>query len=119
MKNELVSEIKKIEQELIDLKTASKYTSIRSAFHSSSTLVYTGIYRIKYNNNDNPVFSIIYCNFIGSNYGLAYPRTPNGNEQIVEIDSTYFDGDLDEYVTQHVPLSIASNVPVTSIERIS
>ena len=32
MKNELVSEIKKIEQELIDLKTASKYTSIRSAF---------------------------------------------------------------------------------------
>lgn len=118
MKNEFESEIKKIEQELIDLKTASKYTSIRSAFHSTSTLVYTGMYRIRYNNNNNPIFSIIYCNFIGSNYGLAYPRTPNGNEQIVEIDSTYFDGDSEQYVTQHLPLSIASNFPVISIERI-
>lgn len=118
MKNDFDKEVKDIEQELIDLKTASKYTSVRSALYTADALVYTGVYRIRYENADNPIFSIVYCNYMDSHWGIAYPRTPNGNEQIVEIDTTFFDADLNEYVTKQAPLSIASNIPVAGIERI-
>lgn len=119
MKNDFDKKIKDIEQELIDLKTANKYTSVRSASYTADALVYTGVYRISYENTDNPIFSIVYCSFMDSHWGIAYPRTPNGNEQIVEIDTTFFDSDLSTYVTKQVPLSIASNILVTGIERIS
>ena len=116
MKNNFDEDIKNIEAEILALKTATDYTSVRSAQFSSSTLVRTGLYRITYDTGGEDIFSIIYVGTAGSDWGLVYPRTPNGNTQVVEVATTFLDSG--QYITKDVPIAIVSNVPVTSIVRI-
>lgn len=110
--------IKTIEKEVLALKTASQYTSVRSVNYSSATLVYTGLYRINYGGDDEPVFSFLYVGTDSGHKGLAYARTPSGNTQVVEINSYYFDYGTAEIKTGNVPLVIVSNKPIISITRI-
>lgn len=117
MKNDFDIRFKNIEQELTDLKTATEYTSVRSAKYTYGTLVYSGVYRITYETAPEAIFSIVSGNVTGDGVALIEARTPTNNHQIVDVMTTYFDGD--NYVTIQVPLSVVSNRAVTNIERIS
>lgn len=105
--NDFDQTIKKIESELLAIKTASQYTSVRSANFTASVAVRQGLYQINYQSSGEPVFSFCYIGTNIEEYGSPYPRTPQGNTQVIEVkyDSS-------------APLVIVSNVPVTSITRI-
>lgn len=118
MKNDFADEIKKIEDEILALKTASKYTSIRSANYTSTANVYTGLYLVTYASSSEPIFSIIDSNISNYNHGWVRPRTPSGNSQVLEVLTTYADSG-GNYITDTVSLSIVSNRAVTGIARIS
>ena len=117
MSQEFEKRIKAIEQELIDLKTASEYSSVRSANFSSGFNVTIGTYRVDYD-GDN-VMSIIYCaNSAGVwGSGLVYGRTPNGSTQIVEVG--YSEYILSGSDTETVPMVIISNARVLSLTKLS
>lgn len=111
--------IKALELELLALKTASTYTSVRSANFTSSNLVYTGLYRITYGPPVEEIFSIVLCGTSERQWGKGYPRTAGANTQIVEVASDRFDPSTQTTTTLQVPLVVVSNRPVISIERIS
>lgn len=115
MKSDFDQRIKNMEQELTNLKSATEFTSIKSASFSASTNVRTGYYQIIYEANDG-ILSQVYCGSSSGVWGMAYARTPNGNSQIVEITSDKGSGG--SIVTYDVPLVIASNSPVISITRL-
>lgn len=116
MENELTKRLKNIEQELIDLKTASLYTSTRNAFSASSGSAYTGLYKITYSNpNNERILSQVYFNRQQSN-GEIFARTISGNTQVVELNTTYAAGNAP--VTYTTTFYVVSNVPVTSIVRL-
>lgn len=117
MQNEFDQRVKKLEQELLDIKTASEYSSVKSASFTASTTVYTGEYLITYADGKEDIMANIYCGTSQSEWGIAFPRTPSGNTQVVEIVSDTNVGG--EYVRYYVPLSVASNRQVLSIARIS
>lgn len=120
MGNEFDKRIKNIEQELTDLKTASEYSSIRSAAITYSQLVYTGTYRITYENRGEPVFSLVHTGIISDEeeLGGAMAHTPEGNTQIVEVFTSYMDGQQHE-VVKYTTMVVVSNVAVTKIENIT
>lgn len=119
MASEFDEKIKNIEQELTDLKTASEYSSVRSAAVTYSQLVYTGSYRITYDNRGEPVFSIIHTGIISDEeeLGGAMARTPEGNTQTVDVFTSYMDSNNQEIV-KYTTMVVVSNVPVTDITRI-
>lgn len=118
MRNEFDKRIKHIEDELRDLKTASEYSSVRSAAVTYGQLVYTGTYRITYANADEPVFSSIHTGIIGGeDLGGANARTPQGNTQLVDVFTTYINSGGQE-ITVQTTLVIVSNLAVQSIERL-
>lgn len=114
MRNEFDERIKKIEQELLDLKTACEFVSTRSACVETSVAVNTGVYEIKY---ENPKSDYIATFIIASdplNMAVAYLRTPsNPTTQRVEIVASNSEGSWTGYVT------IISNLPVVSFTKIS
>lgn len=117
MNNEFDKELKYIEEELLKLKTASEYTSIKNASIFSNLRVTTGLYRITYKASDNPVIAMAYKGIVG-NHGYYYLRTPSGNTQIVEVVTTYWSNADQRYYTDENTLTIISNTPVESIVRI-
>ena len=117
MNNEFDKELKYIEEELLKLKTASEYTSIKKASVFSNLRVTTGLYRITYKASDNPIIAMVYKGIVG-NYGRYYLRTPSGNTQIVEVVTTYWSNADQRYYTDENTLTIISNTPVESIVRI-
>lgn len=117
MNNEFDKELKYIEEELLKIKTASEYTSIKNASVFSNLRVTTGLYRITYKASDNPVIATAYKGII-DNYGHYYLRTPSGNTQIVEVVTTYWSNADQRYYTDENTLTIISNTPVESIVRI-
>lgn len=119
MNNEFDKRIKNIEQELTDLKTASEYSSVRSAAIKYSQTVYTGTYRITYQNVGEPVFSLVHTGIISDEeeLGGARARTPEGNTQIVDVFTSYIDTNNQE-ITKYTTMVIVSNIPVVNIERL-
>lgn len=115
MSQEFEGKIRKIEQELIDLKTATEFTSIKSASFNTTTNVTTGTYQITYQISEG-VMSQVYCGSSGGDWGMAYARTPSGNTQVVEVATDKSSGG--SISTYSVPLVIASNSPVVSIVRL-
>ena len=111
--------IKALENELLALKTASIYTSVRSASFTASNLVYTGLYRITYGPPAEEIFSIVLCGTSNRQWGVGYPRTAGTNTQIVEVASDRYNSSTQTTTTLQVPLVVVSNRPVVSIERIS
>lgn len=119
MGNEFEKRIKNIEQELTDLKTASEYSSVRSAAITYSQTVYTGTYRITYENKGEPVFSLVHTGIISDEeeLGGAMARTPEGNTQIVEVFTSYMNSQQQEIV-KYTTLVVVANLAVTNIERV-
>lgn len=117
MNNEFDKELKYIEEELLKLKTASEYTSIKNASVFSNLRVTTGLYRITYKASDNPIIAMVYKGIVG-NHGRYYLRTPSGNTQIVEVVTTYWSNADQRYYTDENTLTIISNTPVENIVRI-
>ena len=117
MNNEFDKELKYIEEELLKLKTASEYTSIKNASIFSNLRVTTGLYRITYKASDNPIIATAYKGIM-SNRGYYYLRTPTGNTQIVEVVTTYWSNADQRYYTDENTLTIISNTPVVDIIRI-
>lgn len=116
MKNDFAEEIKNIENEILALKTASEYVSIRSANYTTTANVQTGLYMLTYADGQEPIFSFVQCKRMDTYHGSAYPRTPSGNQQVVEVTTSYIDNNVQ--VTTTSSLVIISNRPVISIERI-
>lgn len=120
MNSEFDKKLKDIEQELTDIKTASEYSSVRSAATAYSDLVYTGSYLITYDNRGEPIFSMVHTGLIEdqTDLGRSMARTPENGTQIVDIFTSYQDAGGQE-VVKYTTMVVVSNVPVLSITRIS
>jgi hypothetical protein len=116
MQNEFDQRLKNMEQELLDIKTASIYSSVKSVETSASSQVRTGLYQITYDSGDTNIMALM---FVG--YGGVYPRTPQGDTQIIEIATAGppVDPNTGEYTVYSTQLSVISNRKVLSIARIS
>lgn len=115
MNNEFDREINAFKRELLDIKTASEYTSVRSAKYLTGVTLTTGLYRINYENVGEPVFSLIYRT---GGRGTAEGRTPNANTQDIEIYTDEWDTQSQSVVHHTVQIAIASNLEVVSISKI-
>lgn len=109
--------IKDAEDELLALKTSSPYSSIRSANFTNTMNVQTGYYRVTYKDVGEPIFSIVEIGFVENYSGGVYSRTPVGNTQIIEVQTTYYNSQ-GQVVTTSAPLVIVSNAPVISVVRL-
>lgn len=116
MRDNFETRLKQIEQELLDLKTASEYTSIRTSNIKTSEDIYTGLYQIVYNNDGESIVSMVYKG--RSDFCRLYPRTPSGNSQIVEVQTTRWNNSTQTYDNFTNNLVVISNVPVVSITRL-
>lgn len=110
-------EIKAIEQEVLDLKTAAEYVSIKNATITTSESVTTGLYKVEYEPGDQPILAMAYKGVI-SNYGVYQVRTASGNSQVIEVLTTYWDNAEQDYFTDTNSIVLISNRKVLSIERI-
>lgn len=108
--------IKRIEERLLALKTASEYSSVRTTQYSAVSNAYTGMYRVTYQQGNDEILSTVYCGASGGIFGFAYARTTSGNIQIIEVSTD--EATEQGWVTHTAPLIVVSNVPVTSITRI-
>ena len=118
--NDFDKTVKRIEQELLDLKTASEYSSTRSASFGSVNTVSTGLYRITYAPGNEAIMATAFCEMIiGTDlYGSARLRTPENGSQVVEVNTNYRNFDTQQMVVGEATLRIISNRLVTSIARI-
>lgn len=120
--NEFEKRIKVIEQELVNLKTATEYTAVRSVQFGRVVKVQTGLYQITFDLPEaESVLAFAYCGLIEETdfYGTTSSRTPIGNTMVVEISTDYRDFDIQQMVTGIAPLYVLASRPVVSIERIS
>lgn len=115
MAREFEKMVNSLEEEILNLKTASQYSSIRSAY-SVGTTVRTGLYRITYQDTGEDIFSFVTGTPVSDNNGTVWPRTPTGNNQIVEVNS---DAITYPSPTSDIRMTVISNIPVVSITRIS
>lgn len=114
--------LKKIELELLALKTSNLYTSIRNTVTAYSGRVSTGLYRIVYDlPQGEGVISSFYSDREQKTWGGIYPRTPQGNTQVVEINTTFGVNQGGQVVPVSYDMSfvVLSSAPVLSITRIS
>lgn len=114
--------IKKIEQELLALKTSSLFTSIRNSVSTVFRGAQTGLYRVVYNNRrGESIISSVYSSKYKNTLGGIYARTPQGLSQIIEVDTTYIPAGSGSAspVTYTIDFVVVSNVPVVSITRLS
>lgn len=116
MKNDFDTRIKNILKELTDLKTASEYTSVRASRIVTSGTVSTGLYRVVYDNRGETILSSFYNAL--PDFCAYYPRTPSGNSQIVEVQSTTWNNQTQSYEYHTNKMVVVSNVPVISITRL-
>ena len=114
MKNDFSLAIKAMEQELLNLKTSSKYSSVRTAY-STQTVVRTGLYRITYQNTEGDLVSFGYGTDVPDNYGVVFLRTPTGNTQIAEVNT---DSRTYPSPTYDAQMTIIANKPIVSITRL-
>lgn len=118
MIDELTKRIKNVEEELVRLKTARQYTSIKSA-NSAQISVHTGMYRVTYAGSNGQIISEAFTTLIGRNYASLRMRPPSDNYQDVEVKSYYWDSPTQQFIDQTITLSVVANYPIVSIERIS
>ena len=113
MENQFVIRLKKIQDELLNLKTIGKYTSTIPFNFTSVDITSSGLYRITYNDNDENILSFITNALPVPLFESVKARSINGNIQDVEI---YIDPDLLSSVLQ---LTILSTNEVIGFEKIS
>lgn len=114
MQNEFTNRIKKIEEELLNLKTNSKYTQAKPINYTSIDVNQSGIYRITYKSNGENILSYVTNALpILQLYEEVKPRSVQNNTQDVEI---YIDPDL---VTSTLQLTVLSTNEVIGFQKIS
>ena len=118
--NYLEKKVNQLKNEILDLKTACIYSSVRPACSTVFDGVYTGIYKVTYSETDEYIASIPSCSIIsGTEYmGVTYPRTAQNGIQLIEVSTDYTNFDTQEIETGTASLIIISNFPVSKIERI-
>lgn len=121
MKNDFETRIKSIERELISLKTAQRFASVRTSSVTYSDLLTTGNYRVTFDNRGGDILSSFFVSDpSGERYGAVYALPPSNNSQVVQIDATDPNyPDIHTPVHFSVRLIVISNYPVISITRIS
>lgn len=107
-------EILYIENELLRLKTASNYTSVKSASYGEQWQVSTGLYEITYENGGNEICANAYLGSTGDKWGRPHLRTPSDSKQIAEVITTDTSG-----VVNTVNMTIVSNCPIISVKKIT
>lgn len=113
MQNEFEQRIKKIEEELLALKTGSKYTSAKPMNYQSVDVTESGVYRVAYKDNGENILAFILNALPIQLYEEVRARSILGTTQDVEI---YIDPDL---VATTVQLTILSTCEVIGFEKIS
>ena len=117
MKNQFADRIYFLEKELLDLKTASAYTSLRSVNLKTAASVSTGLYQITYGEGESPIFAMAYVAL--SSFNRCAIRTAQGNTQIVEVNTTKWDNNTQSYQTFTNQLIVVSNRPILGITRLN
>lgn len=113
MQNEFANRLKNIQNELLNLKTNSKYTQARPINYTSIDVTSSGVYRITYKDNDENILSFVTNALPIQLYEEVLARTINGNTQEVEI---YIDPDL---VGTTIQLTVLATSEVINFEKIS
>lgn len=114
MKNDFSDKIKSIEEELLALKTNSQYTMARGFTFSSPTVSSTGVYRITYRSQGEQILSSITSLYPwNEDVARIWARTPIGDTQDVEVSIN------PNWSGVNVYLSVTSNYPIVSIQKIS
>ena len=118
MIDQLTKRLKYIEDEILRLKKAKEYASVKSSF-SQRVDAYTGIYKVTYNNNNQQVLSEFFSSLVENDYVVIGARPSSGNEQIVEVQTSYWSNEEQRVITTTVSLIAVANYPIVSITRIS
>lgn len=118
MIDQLTKRLKDIEDEILRLKEAKEYASVKSSF-SQRVDAYTGVYKVTYNNNNQQVLSEFFANLEEGDYFIVGARPSSGNEQIVEVLTSFWSNEEQRVITTTVSLIAVANYPITSITRIS
>ena len=119
--NYVEKRVNEIKNEILDLKTACKYTSTRNVNVVKIQNVHTGLYQVVFEKDG--FITSYFPGYIPNYYdawGNCYERTPNQNIQIIEVDSTMMGDDPDgPRVDNYITLTIVSSVKILSVTRIS
>lgn len=118
MIDQLTKRLKYIEDEILRLKNAKEYTSVKSSF-SQSMNVTTGTYKVTYDNKNQQVLSEFFATVGDNDYFVLGARPASGNEQVVEVLTSYWSNEEQRVITTTVSLIAVANYPITSITRIS
>lgn len=112
MQNEFVNRLKKVQDELLALKTNSKYTQAKPINYASVDLTQSGIYRITYMDNDENILSFVSNALPNQLYEEVKARTIQNNVQDVEV---YIDPDL---VGHTIQLTIIATSEVIGFAKV-
>lgn len=118
MIDQLTKRLKNIEDEILRLKNAKEYASVKSSF-SQRLDVYTGIYKVIFDNKNQQVLSEYFANLVEYDFIVIGARPASGNEQIVEVQTSYWSNEEQRVITTTVSLIAVANYPIVSITRIS
>lgn len=118
MIDQLTKRLKGIEEEILRLKNAKEYASVKNSF-SQEVSVSTGIYKVTYSNNNQQVLSEFFSSLVDNDYIVIGARPVSGNEQILEVQTSYWSNQDQEVITTTVSLIAVANYPIVSITRIS
>lgn len=112
MQDEFAKRIKHIEDELLALKTNSKYTSAKPMEYTSVDVTESGVYRITYENTEENILSIVTNALPSQLYEEVKARSIQGTHQDVEIfiDPTY--------AGEVVRLTVLSTAQVIGFEKV-
>ena len=104
MENTLQARIKKLQQEVLALKTAKKagLLIISYSYNESAFNISPGLYKITYEDGNQPIITFDYSSGKGTMFA------PEGNEQYI-----YY------LITGVIELNLQSTRPIISVEYIS
>ena len=122
MRDDFDKKIKNLEREILDLKTACEYTSVRSSSITNSQVLNTGNYQVTFDNDGDEIMSMFFVNDpTGQHFGSVFALPPQGSTQTLLIDATdyQYSGATVVPVNFNVRLTAISNYPITNIVKIS
>lgn len=112
MQDEFTQRIKQIEEELLALKTNSKYTSAKPMEYASVAVTESGVYRITYRNIDENILAMVTNAYPTQIFTEVRARNIQGSIQDVEI---FIDPD---YIGGAVQLTILSTAEVVGFQKV-
>lgn len=103
--------LSRIEDGLLDLKTARQFVGVRTAKYSTSFMATSGKYNIVYASS-GPIFSSAYVeNLTLDKFVYIAAKTPVGNTQKIDVS-------IGQGISPNQPIKVVSNIEVLSINPI-